>query len=176
MCIRNPQRNACKAAAGRAGLVLSSRPAAAWPRILVLCAAATFLCGCGSVRPPRGVAPTEREMLVTGYCRCGKCCGWRRNWYGRPVHSEGPLKGKPKRVEITASGRRAWAGVTIAADTRLYPFGTILYVPGWGYGRVEDVGRDIKGHHIDLYFSTHRRALRWGKKRLRVKVWKAKTN
>ena len=40
-------------------------------------------------------------------------------------------------------GRRARLG-TIAADTRRYPFGTIMYVPGYGYGRVEDRGfRDL---------------------------------
>jgi hypothetical protein len=21
-------------------------------------------------------------VLVTGYCNCGKCCGWKRSWFG----------------------------------------------------------------------------------------------
>jgi 3D (Asp-Asp-Asp) domain-containing protein len=86
------------------------------------------------------------------------------------VFSSGPLKGKPKKVGITASGTRARKG-TIAADTRKYPFGTIMYIEGYGYGRVEDRGGAIKGEHIDLYFRSHKQALEWGKKTKRVKIW-----
>jgi len=110
-------------------------------------------------------------MLATGYCRCGKCCGWKRTWYGRPVYDYGRNKGKRIRVGQTASGVMATRG-TIAADTSRYPFGTILYVPGYGYGRVEDRGGSIKGDHIDLFFSSHRRALEWGKKQVTVKIWR----
>ena len=60
--------------------------------------------------------------------------------------ASGPSKGKRKDVGITATGTRAKTG-TIAADTSIYPFGTIMYVPGYGYGRVEDVGSAIKGMH-----------------------------
>ena len=126
--------------------------------------------GCARFRPPRGVKPQTRSILATGYCRCGKCCSWKRNWYFKPVFSHGPLKGKPKKVGITASGTRARKG-TIAADTRKYPFGTIMYIEGYGYGRVEDRGGAIKGEHIDLYFRTHKQALEWGKKTKRVKIW-----
>jgi len=122
-------------------------------------------------RPPRKVRPEVVELRVTGYCRCGSCCGWRRNWFGRPVIAAGPNRGKPKAVGITASGTRAHPG-TLAADTSIYPFGTIMYVPGYGYGRVEDRGGDIKGQHIDLYYRSHATALRWGNQILRVKVWK----
>ncbi len=60
---------------------------------------------------------------------------------------------------------------TIAADTRYYPFGTRMYVPGYGWGRVEDRGGAIKGRkHIDLFFDSHYDAMHWGRKRLRVLV------
>jgi len=111
--------------------------------------------------------------VVTGYCRCGVCCGWRRNWLGRPVYANGPQKGKKKRVGVTASGARAHIG-TIAADASLYPFGTMMYVEGYGYGRVEDRGSGIVGEHIDLYFLTHRQAKQWGRKNMSVKVWPIK--
>lgn len=59
---------------------------------------------------------------------------------------------------------------TVAADTRYYAFGTRVWVPGWGYGRVEDRGGAIKGpRRFDLYFDSHRRARRWGRKD--VQVW-----
>lgn len=58
---------------------------------------------------------------------------------------------------------------TIAADTSYYPFGTRMYVPGYGQGIVEDRGGAIKGpNRIDLYFDAHRDALAWGRKNVRV--------
>ena len=140
----------------------------------VLCiiglAVALLMSGCARIRPPRKTEPVTRTMLTTGYCRCGKCCGWKRTWYGMPVYKSGPLKGKRKQVGVTASGTRAQHG-TIAADTRRYPFGTVMYIDGYGYGRVEDRGGGIKGEHIDLFFTSHKAALEWGRKWVQVKIW-----
>ena len=138
--------------------------------LVLLAAFVMIIAGCRGIRPPKGVRPRTVTLLTTGYCKCGKCCGWERNWLLRPVYSSGPLKGKIKKVGITASGTRARKG-TIAADTRIYPFGTIMYIDGYGYGRVEDRGGAIKGGHIDLYFHTHQQAVEWGRKRKKVKVW-----
>jgi 3D (Asp-Asp-Asp) domain-containing protein len=127
--------------------------------------------GCATVRPPRGAPPTVvKKMLVTGYCPCQECCSWHRNWLGRPVYDSGPLKGQRKEVGVTASGTKAVRG-TIAADTARYPFGTIMYVEGYGYGRVEDRGGAIIGDHIDLFFASHREAENWGKRTRWVDVW-----
>lgn len=110
------------------------------------------------------------RLETTGYCPCGSCCGWKRNWYGRPVIASGPHRGKPKHVGVTASGAPAKHG-TIAADTSVFPFGTIMYIPGYGYGVVEDRGGAIKGYKIDLYHSSHGAALTWGREIKDVKVW-----
>ncbi len=60
---------------------------------------------------------------------------------------------------------------TIAADTDYYPFGTRMYVPGYGWGVVEDRGSAIKGPtRIDLFFSSHRKALQWGRKKVNVTI------
>ena len=105
------------------------------------------------------------SMEVTGYDSGPESCNWKRNWYGRPVIASGPNKGKPKAVGITASGTRAHRG-TAAADTKFYPFGTVLYVPGYGYATVEDRGGAIKGpHRLDLWFSSAREARQWGRKK-----------
>jgi 3D (Asp-Asp-Asp) domain-containing protein len=142
-------------------------------RTVAAMALAWALAGCSGIRPPEGIEPVRRVMTVTGYCKCGKCCGWKRTWYGRPVYTSGPNKGKRKQVGITASGVRASHG-TIAADTDLYPFGSIMYVEGYGYGVVQDRGGDIKGEHIDLFFHSHREAVEWGKQSIEVKVWRRK--
>jgi len=130
-----------------------------------------IISGCRNIRPPRGVDPARLNMEVTGYCSCGKCWEWERNWLLRPVFKSGPNKGKIKKVGITSSGKPARNG-TIAADISLYPYGTVMYIPDYGYGIVEDTGRDIKGPRIDLYFNTHRAARNWGRNNLPVKVWR----
>jgi hypothetical protein len=61
---------------------------------------------------------------------------------------------------------------TIAADTKYYPFGTEMYVPGYGWGIVEDRGSAIKGpNRIDLYFDSHDNALQWGRKKVLVQIY-----
>ncbi len=122
------------------------------------------------IRPPVHVTPRTYAIETTGYCTCQECCDWEYNWLLQPVHATGPRKGKPKAVGITASGERARKG-TIAADTSKFPFGTVMYVPGYGYGRVEDRGGAIKGYRIDLYFPSHSQARKWGRIKKNVKVW-----
>lgn len=131
---------------------------------------ACVICGCATIRPARSAEGITRPLVTTGYCKCGKCCGWRRNWYLKPVYSSGPQEGKHKKVGVTASGTKAKRG-TIAADASRYPFGTIMYIPGYGYGRVEDRGGAIKEDHIDLFFRTHRKAMKWGKQTKSVTIW-----
>ncbi len=143
-------------------------------RFGVLCSIFIILSGCASIRPPRGVKPQTLILEATGYCPCRKCCSWHRSWKPpfRPVYSSGPLKGKLKRVGVTASGTKAKKG-TVAADTRFYPFGTVMDVPGYGMCRVEDRGGAIQGPaRIDLFFDSHKEALQWGRKRLSVHVWR----
>ena len=42
---------------------------------------------------------------------------------------------------------------TIAADTAHYPFGTKMYIPGYGWGVVEDRGSAIKGpNRLDIFY------------------------
>ena len=60
---------------------------------------------------------------------------------------------------------------TIAADPDVYPIGTILFVPGYGYGVVADTGSAIKGNKIDLYFDTVEDVYaEWGKQEVDVYV------
>ena len=60
---------------------------------------------------------------------------------------------------------------TIAADTKYYRFGTRMYIPGYGWGKVTDRGGAIKGpNRLDLYFSSHKTALRWGRKKVKVQI------
>ena len=58
---------------------------------------------------------------------------------------------------------------TVAADTKYHPFGTRLYIPGYGYGVVEDRGGAIKGpNRLDVYYSSHQEALEFGRRHVKV--------
>ena len=77
---------------------------------------------------------------------------------------------------VTASGYSVWTNgmKLVAADTRLFPFGTVLSIPGYNNGRpvpVLDRGGMIKGDRLDLLFPTHKLARAWGTQRLEVTVW-----
>lgn len=127
-----------------------------------------LLSGCASRSP---FSRTEFITLeATGYCKCQECCGWKRNLLMQPVYASGSQKGERKKIGVTASGTKAKPGRTIAADTNVFPFGTRLKIPGYGWGTVEDRGGAIQGQRIDLFFRTHKEALKWGRKTVTVQV------
>jgi hypothetical protein len=62
---------------------------------------------------------------------------------------------------------------TIAADLNIFPIGTILFIPGYGYGVVADKGGAIKGNRLDLYYDTVEDVYKyWGKKKVQVYIVK----
>ena len=121
------------------------------------------------IRPPGNIEPVEVVMKTTAYCHCRKCCSYK--WFlFLPYQKTGFASFRFKHVGITSSGTMVRPG-TIAADTTIYPYGTVMYIPGYGYGRVEDTGGAVKGQHIDLYRPNHWFARRWGVQSKKVKVW-----
>lgn len=62
---------------------------------------------------------------------------------------------------ITASGVPVQAGVTVAADPGIFPFGTALYIEGVGVRYVQDIGAAIQGNKLDVAVDTHENALAW---------------
>lgn len=50
---------------------------------------------------------------------------------------------------ITASGKRLTKGM-VAVDRRYIPFGTRMYIPGYGFAVAEDAGSGVRGRFIDL--------------------------
>ena len=126
------------------------------------------------VRPPKAVQPIEVEMETTSYCHCRRCCSYK--WLlVIPYQKTGKFSMRLKHVGKTSSGTMVRPG-SIAADTSIYPYGTIMHIPGYGYGVVEDTGGAIKGQHIDLYRPNHWLARQWGVKQKKVKVWLPEQN
>lgn len=92
--------------------------------------------------------------------------------YTAGEESTGKNKAHPA-YGITKSGLRVKRDLysTIAADPSIFPIGTILWVPGYGFGVVADTGSAIKGKKIDLYYETTKDVYeKWGKKTLKVYV------
>ena len=99
------------------------------------------------------------EYRLTAYCSCEKCCGY---WATiRPVDEEG------NPIVHTADGSVAKHGVTVAADTDVLPFGTVLLIDGHEY-IVQDRGGAIKGNRIDIYFDSHEAAREFGVKYMEI--------
>lgn len=121
--------------------------------------------------PPKEKHETVR-MEVTAYSTDPQSTGWRRGriFFWRAYVTGGSNRGRRKVVGLTSSGEWARYG-TIAADTRHYPYGTVMIVPGYGRGVVQDIGGAIKGpNRIDVFFKTRKRALKWGRQTLDVRV------
>ncbi|MDR6121818.1 3D (Asp-Asp-Asp) domain-containing protein [Bacillus sp. SLBN-46] len=92
--------------------------------------------------------------------------------YTAGIESTGKSKGHPE-YGITYSGVKVKRDLfsTVAADLNVFPIGTILFVPGYGYGVVADKGGAIKGNELDLYYETVEDVYnKWGKKQVDVYV------
>ena len=69
----------------------------------------------------------------------------------------------------TATGVYPHRGV-VAVDPDVIPYGTRLYIDGYGYGTALDTGSAIRGARIDLFFDTYGEAISWGRRYTRVYV------
>lgn len=84
-------------------------------------------------------------MSTSGYCSCYLCCGKNPGDYG---------------YGITASGLPQGVGV-VGVDPRYIPYGTKLYIEGYGFAVAGDTGGAIFSSHLDLGFNSHQDAVRW---------------
>ncbi len=99
-----------------------------------------------------------KTVIATGYTAGYESTG------KNPGH---PLYG------VTFSGLDVQRGElsTIAADPEVFPLGTVMYIPSYGYGIVADTGSAIKGNKIDLYYDTVDEVFsEWGKREIDVFV------
>ena len=94
------------------------------------------------------------EMEVTAYTAGPESTG---KWPGHPLYG------------VTASGERVRRGV--AAASRSLPFGTRVYVPGYGYAVVLDRGGAITDGRLDVYFDNLEEAISWGRQGLTVLIF-----
>lgn len=60
----------------------------------------------------------------------------------------------------------------IAVDPKVIPLGTKVHVEGYGYAVAGDTGGAIKGKKIDVFIPTQSKALKWGRKNVKIKILK----
>ena len=91
------------------------------------------------------------KFTLTAYCSCKKCCGrWSPEVTGK--------------ASFTESGTNPKQGRTVAVDKHVIPLGTHLMINGHEY-IAEDTGSAVDGNHIDVYFSSHAEAKKFGMKK-----------
>ena len=73
----------------------------------------------------------------------------------RPVDEHG------KEIVFGSSGEVLTAGVSVAVDTNVIPYGSELLINGTKY-IAHDTGSRIKGNCIDVYHDDHQKAVEFG--------------
>lgn len=76
----------------------------------------------------------------------------------------------------TATMTKPRPGV-VAVNPKIIPYGTKMYIQGYGWGVAEDTGGAMRARTdlIDLYFDTHKEAMRWGRQKVYILVEKGET-
>lgn len=121
-----------------------------------------FLIFLGVILPILGVSGEIKDILpqktyvVTAYCNnhglgCVTC------------------NGKWAKYNKTADGHTPKQGITCAASRNI-PFGTKIAIEGVGTRIVQDRLALKYDNRIDVYFNSHKDALKFGKKQLKVKI------
>lgn len=64
----------------------------------------------------------------------------------------------------TSKGKIPQSKWTIAVDPKVIPYGSIVYIQGYGYYVAEDCGGAIKGNRIDIFTASHKEAIQNGRK------------
>jgi 3D (Asp-Asp-Asp) domain-containing protein len=115
-----------------------------------------YLMGKAGFQPSRGAFARSavRTMVATAYDPSPQTIG-------------------PGATGRTRTGRIATYGC-VAVDPRVIPLGTLLYVEGYGFGLACDTGGAIKGNRIDLCYDSRRVANRYGKKKVKVHIFKSR--
>jgi 3D (Asp-Asp-Asp) domain-containing protein len=87
------------------------------------------------------------NFKLTFYCPCKKCCG------KDPSDEE---------YGITSTTTVATEGRTIAVDPKYIPYGSKIFIEGYGLFIAEDCGGAIKNNRIDIFMDSHSKCWDYG--------------
>jgi len=95
------------------------------------------------------------NWLVTFFCACSICCGEWSKW------------------GLTKSGTTPRVGWTAACPKGM--LGSLIHIPTLGIRKCEDTGSKIRGRRVDIFLSSHGKALERGVLRVPVRVVRKRT-
>lgn len=138
--------------------------------LIILCASPTSTRAyIPCVQPPLTPSPRVTTKLVP----IKEIKGYGTGYFG-PIREEyATRRAYHKAITMNGEGKETKSGTrpkigTIAADTRFYPLGTIIFIPEINLlATVEDIGSKIKGKkHVDIFCGHGKNAERiantWG--------------
>ncbi len=73
----------------------------------------------------------------------------------------------------TRTGMKAQFGI-VAVDPRVIPLGTLVFVENYGFAIAADTGGAIKGNRIDLCFNDKNYVNQFGRKQVKVHIFKGR--
>lgn len=71
---------------------------------------------------------------------------------------------------ITSTGTRPQVNHTIAVDPKVIPYGSKIYIEGYGTYIAEDCGGGIKGNMIDIYMGSYNECIQFGRRKAKVYI------
>lgn len=70
---------------------------------------------------------------------------------------------------VTSIGIVPYHGI-IAVDPSVIPYGTKVYIPGYGFAMAGDCGGAIQGNRIDLFMTSYNQAIQWGRRQVNMYI------
>lgn len=113
------------------------------------------------VTPPVDKIIAQGTIPTLSVSRGGDPVGYTKKFTVRATaySSAGRTSSGRQTVRDTSGGYS-----TIAVDTSVIPYGTKLYIEGYGFAIAADTGSAIKGNTIDVFFNSSSEVYNWGVK------------
>ena len=81
-----------------------------------------------------------------------------------------PMEGR--HLGLTATGALAKPYFTVAIDPSVVPLNSWIWIDGLGWWKAQDTGNAIRGKKIDLCLSEREEAMKFGVRKMRIKILK----
>ena len=114
----------------------------------------------GNQKDEKRVKTSSVPKRAVGNNKLGR---FKLSWYSpKELGKETPEQLK------TSTGKVPKEGRTIAVDPKVIPYGSIVYIQGYGYFIAEDCGGAIKGNRIDIFTASYATAVKNGRRTANV--------
>jgi uncharacterized protein YabE (DUF348 family) len=93
--------------------------------------------------------------------------GYVRYRHARTMDASAYTLAEGSGTGLTSTGVVPYHGV-VAVDPDVIPYGTRMYIPGYGFAVAADCGGAINGDRIDLFMDSYSDAIQWGRRDVTV--------